>query len=521
MRSFTFVIIALGALVACRDSNSKAVDGSIDSAPTLTIQQVQSDTITPSTPVSLSGVIVTAIDEYGAKTGDIWVEEPEGGPFSGVHVYKGDPAVVSTLAIGDKVDITNAVKASFALSTDMTGRTETELEPPASGGMVMITKTGTGTVPGPDMVNALAIGMMDDANNNGARSMAWRQWDGVLIKVTSVTQTTSVAQIGGATPDPTLQKFGITGAALVESSLSAFPASGIAFNSCLGSVTGVLSYFFDYQILQRNTSDIVTGGTGCPAPENSPALCSDSVDNDGNGFTDCSDNNCVVGDTACRNTTTINAVDTATDSNPMMPTLPAGNPVGVQVGNGGNTDVYVTAISSNNKYIWVALNKAGTADQGLEVFNSSGTLPTGVAVGAKVNVIGTLKAYNNDTQGETLPELDQLQVNVSGNPTGTAPSGTTQTIATLTTPATGRPWVGSLVSIANVKIVSVPDPANHLIAMLQSGTTMFEAEADIHSLTSAANTCFGTITGIWTYDVYNNVYALEPTGEGTGTGTCP
>src|SRR5436305_14241863 len=93
----------------------------------------------------------------------------------------------------------------------MTRRTETELEPPTSMDIVHITKTGTGAVPAPAVVDALAIGKMADLNNNGDRSAAWRMWDGVLITVNNVTETSSIARIGGATPDPTPQKFGITG----------------------------------------------------------------------------------------------------------------------------------------------------------------------------------------------------------------------------------------------------------------------------------------------------------------------
>ena len=46
-------------------------------------------------------MVVTAIDTYGAKTGDIWVEEPEGGKCSGVHVYDAPLSDVATLAVGD------------------------------------------------------------------------------------------------------------------------------------------------------------------------------------------------------------------------------------------------------------------------------------------------------------------------------------------------------------------------------------------------------------------------------------
>src|SRR5436309_12700757 len=99
-------------LVACggRDNGNK-IDAAVDSVGGLVkIQDIQNDMMPPKTPVMLSGVIVTAIDNFGAKVGDIWVEEPEGGPFSGVHVYKADTSQVAQLQLGDIVDISNAMK---------------------------------------------------------------------------------------------------------------------------------------------------------------------------------------------------------------------------------------------------------------------------------------------------------------------------------------------------------------------------------------------------------------------------
>ncbi|MGE5183121.1 MAG: hypothetical protein ACM31C_13715, partial [Acidobacteriota bacterium] len=311
------------------------------------------------------------------------------------------------------------------------------------------------------------------------------------------------------------------------------PTSGLAFNACLSSVTGVVNYFFDYQILNTADSDIQVAGSAaaCPAPENTAQLCSDSIDNDGNGFGDCMDNNCIVNVGTCRATTTIAAIDQAADANPAMPTLPAGAPVGVIIGNGGNADVYVTAVGP--KDIWVATNKAAGPDGGLDVYMGGATIPSGVVVGAKVNVIGSLKAYNNDTQGESLPELEGLQVNVSAAPSGQAPSGAAiASVATLNcastggsmcSPDTGRPYVGSLVTLTSVQVTTANDPANHNIGKLTqtvgcTGTDCaFEVEADTMMVGKQGCT-YTTITGIWTYDVYNNVYALEPTAMTPGTG---
>src|SRR5512135_612823 len=122
MRITSFIAFStLGlALVACRGSNNnKTVDspgGGDTISGAVKIQDVQNDQMAPGTPVSLSGVVVTAIDNFGGKVGDIWVEEPEGGMFSGIHIYKADPTAVAGLAVGDIVNVTGAVKDEFALS---------------------------------------------------------------------------------------------------------------------------------------------------------------------------------------------------------------------------------------------------------------------------------------------------------------------------------------------------------------------------------------------------------------------
>src|SRR5207249_6515043 len=95
-------VIACGTLAlvastgACRGGGDDTTKMDAPDTGGQKIQDVQNDMMAPGTPVTLKGVVVTAIDTFGAKTGDIWVEEPEGGAFSGVHVYKADVNVVAT-----------------------------------------------------------------------------------------------------------------------------------------------------------------------------------------------------------------------------------------------------------------------------------------------------------------------------------------------------------------------------------------------------------------------------------------
>src|SRR4051812_48800775 len=129
MRILPFALSTGLALIACRSDSHSNIDGNggnDGAGGAVKIQMVQNDAMPPMTPVSLHAVVVTAIDNFGAKVGDFWVEEAEGGAFSGIHVFKAPASDVAALALGDIVDISGAVKSEFALMTDTSGRTVTE-----------------------------------------------------------------------------------------------------------------------------------------------------------------------------------------------------------------------------------------------------------------------------------------------------------------------------------------------------------------------------------------------------------
>ncbi|MGE3548104.1 MAG: hypothetical protein AB7L28_29545, partial [Kofleriaceae bacterium] len=209
MKRFAFVLVSLAVLgFGCRSGNGNTGDDDDDvvlsDGPSgdVTIQQIQDDAMSPGTAVSVGGVIVTAIDKFGNRTGDIWVQEPGGGEFSGVHVYGAPVDQVAALQIGDVVNITGAEKDEFAINTDTSGNSVTELKP-VSGGTMTITKVSSGPAPAPQVVDALAIGQKP---TQAERDAEWEKWEGVLITVNNVTQLNSVEQVGGQMPDSTLKK---------------------------------------------------------------------------------------------------------------------------------------------------------------------------------------------------------------------------------------------------------------------------------------------------------------------------
>jgi len=517
MRKLSLLALVLG-FAACRDNGSSGDDtGGTDSntgGGDVKIQDVQDPAMTNGTPVTLKGVVVTAIDAYGSKTGDIWVQEPEGGEFSGIHVYGAPLDAVAGLTVGAIINISGAEKDDFMYSDFEEGFAITELKPVA-GGVMTIQTTGMTMVLQPQKVNALAIGALTDYK---ARADEWEKWEGVLIEIENVRATTDQACVGSACNDTTLQKLEVTGDVVVESAIAAFPydrMNAMAFKKgdCINKVTGVLDYFFDYLLLPRDLAEYGTATGTCPT-EDTMTTCSDGMDNDGNGFTDCNDNACITSVASCRTTTTITAIQTAG-------TPPTG---GVEL-----TDVRVMAVSYNKKNIWVATNATAAANEGIYVLGP-GTNLDGFAVGSKVNVIGKVVEFNDTMGTETLTEIKALTV-TAGTSGTTAPTPVSnQTAATLAVALTGEPYESVLVTLNNVRISTasipctggaMPPACNYGLGQAKQGTgvvTTFKIDDDI---LAAATGCYATITGVWTYLVYENEYGFLPKTLGTTGTMCP
>ncbi len=489
------------------------LDAATDAATmaSVTIQQVQNDAMPPGTPVSLQGVVVTAIDSYGAKTGDFWVEDPAGGAFSGVHVFGAPVAMVAALALGDVVTITGAQKAEFALASDTTGRTLTELEP-VSGGAIAIAKTGTGAVPAPMVVDALAVGQLP---TQAARDAEWEKWEGVLITVNHVSALDAPVCVGTACTDPTLQDFDVTGQLEIESSLAAFPAVG---PGCLASVTGVEDYFFSYLLLPRTTAELVTGGTGCPAAEaaagTSIGTCGDGIDNDGNGFTDCLDLGCEVGANAWLGAT-CGASDAMCGCSANFPTnsatavnaaatVPA-TPIVMH-------DQFVTGVSTKGYWISDSL----TAASGNSLFVFQGSAPAVTAGQKLATVQGIVKAYNPSvtTGASTILELNFATAGAAT--TGGAAVPLVQTAGVVGGLSSGKPFASALVQLANVKVksiglfdqVTLVDNTNTTITM-DDDAFQYYGGTSAAPATPAVGTCFKTLTGFMDLTTSDTASTIE------------
>jgi hypothetical protein len=451
------VMLGLSLVAACRSDNKAAPDaggdggGGIDGGG-IHIQDVRSTAMKVNTAVELHGVVVTAVDSFGAKMSAFWVEEPGGGPFSGVQVFVNKQAsLLQNLTPGDIVDIKGAVKTEFVLKdtagvpTDKSGRTTTELQA-ATGGMLTVTKTGTGTVPDPHLIDALALDGMTMAD----RDAEYEKWESVLVEVKNVrAQSFPVSFASGSPPfADDSYKVNVSDNLVLESTQAKFAAmDGL---TCFASITGVEDYFFDWLLLPRSAAEAVTG-TDCAA--------------------------------VTTTTSTITAIQAA---------LPTG---AVELDN-----VYVTGISFNKTSFWASTSPAAAVNEGAYVFQSSKTIPLdpAIVIGAKVNVIGNVTEFNDDTTGGTLTEVQPLRISiVDATPAALVPV-TGVTAAALLDSIAAPQYESVLVTLDNVKITAVGDSAHGFVATAVQGGTTFGIGTDILQLAATDFACYKTVTGFWT-----------------------
>ena len=462
-------------LFACRGGGSGDDNPPMPDAPiggSVKVKDVQADTMPKGTAVELKGVIVTAIDTFGARTGDFWVEDPEGGAFSGVKVFGAPLDQLAALQVGDIVDVTNGEKDEFALTSDMSGRTVTEVKG-AGGGMLTVTKKGTGSVPPPMTVDAKMIATLDKAS----REMEWEKWEGVLIKVTNAREL-AAAKTFGSNPDVDSHEFRITGIARVQSVLADLNADA-DFGVCYDSITGVGDYFFNDLILPRATSDIVSGGTGC-------------------------------------NPLATTVVQSQTTPGAELAKL---------------TNVVVVGrddIGTTTKGYWVADSATAAVNAGVYVFTGSTAAPANFTIGAVVDVQGFMSEFDVNGAGMTPPSGDTLtELTVDGTATGTFKSaGGALTPMTVTADqvnvigAAGEPYEAVLVKIDTLKVtntalgqgkIELTDNAAHKIVM----------DDDAFAYTAPAMGACLNVTGIMSVQLNDDIRTINPRQAAdiaTGTG---
>jgi predicted extracellular nuclease len=232
-----------GLDVGMSDSDGQGPEGDGNGVATsTTIYEITDSTIAEGTKVLLPDVIVTAVDGYGEFSGDIYVQEAQGGAGSGLKLYRptrldGD---IQDLQVGDHVKVEGTVKYFTQEFNDKNHPNKThikELDP------VEVTKLNPGTPPAPEEVTAEEL-----INDPTAE-----QWEGVLVQVKDVRITSEKDEY---------DEFYVSGGLKVADDFYPYnPTRG----DCV-SVTGISIYFYGYKLHPRSDADIVAA-TGCPQPQ--------------------------------------------------------------------------------------------------------------------------------------------------------------------------------------------------------------------------------------------------------------
>lgn len=457
MRLTQFVVLGL-SLAACRGDDDGTpgpgpgdddpqIDAPASGGGSVKVKDVQSDNMPSGTAVTLKGVVVTAVDNFGGRTDDIFVQDLEGGAFSGIKVYRAPLAVRATLQIGDVIDITNAQKDEFLLRN--ADRTLTELKG-ANNGEMSIVKTGTAPVPAPHVIDGLALGRMstDDI------LAEWEKWEGVLVTVINARQTTDPSSFGA---DPDQKAFKMSGRANVQSSLVALPAESL-FGVCYNKVTGIVDSAFDYLILPRNAADLERGGLACGAL-----------------------------------TSTIAAVQTTPNA---------------EVANLSN--VVVTGVDNipENKGFWAADAAQAAVNAGVYVY--MGKTPSSLpVVGSVLNIRGSVVEFDPTAPGDTLTEISGATITTgTGGPL--VPLALEATAAQVSNITTGEPYEGVLVKLANVKVTNIAAGDGRVELTDTTGATFLIAGESFVLPAQTLDTCYASVTGVMSVELTANLRTLNP-----------
>ncbi|MCC6873963.1 MAG: hypothetical protein IT378_06600 [Sandaracinaceae bacterium] len=505
MRTLSFLLLlsACGSQTVGRvDAGSDAGSSLPDSGPTddagadagpgtVTIFQIQDPSRPGAVPagasVRISGAVVTAIDAFEERgsgmgyVGDVWIADPAGGPFSGVHVYM--PAHVpcggaSTLGLGDVVDVEGTVQ-EFAVPSDTSGRTVTQLV----SGRVTCTTAGDGVGPAARAIADLAT-LSTDATAE--------EWEGVLIELSGVE----------ASADPDFGAFPLAGGLPVDDDLYRHPAT---LRDRFTRLRGVFHYQFGrYALYPRQASDVELGTPRVLEWEDGLFGCADGADRDSDGDLDCDDPDCA--ETAFCTGTTVRVQDVQDVASAMHPALDA------QVALRG--PLVVTAVDTFMEMPGAAY--AGTVvvqdpsatdprHSGVHVFLPSTVEPCGsaLALGDRVYVAGRYREYADASDtGGTLTEITSGTVSCASSGAPLAPAAIASP-SDLAAAATAEPWEGVLVELSNVTVTMAPGMFGRFVV-----TGGVAVDDDLYRVPGVAqNDTFTRLAGILTYAFE---YQLEP-----------
>ncbi|MDP6931933.1 MAG: hypothetical protein QGG40_03415 [Myxococcota bacterium] len=221
--------LALFPLLAIGCIQPKSTDDDSDSEEGTSIQDIRTGAVEEDSDVTLSEVIVTS--EISSSLNGFFIQEPEGGEYSGVFVYLQGALTDLSVSVGDELTIQGS-------TTEYYEWTELSLES-ASG----IEVTGSGSVASETLTGTEDWGAED-----------WEPWESVLVTLVDQTAETSVNSYG---------EVELSGGLKMDNAFFDFDTEQGAVYT---AVTGPLSYAWEEFHLNPRTEDDLEGYTAGEGP---------------------------------------------------------------------------------------------------------------------------------------------------------------------------------------------------------------------------------------------------------------
>jgi hypothetical protein len=437
--------------------------------------------------VRIEHAIVAAVDTFEERgegmghVNDVWVADPAGGAYSGLHVYMPahEPcAGRSALGVGDVVRVEGMIQ-EFAVPSDGSGRTVTQLV----GGTVTCIAPGDGVGPAAERIADPAI-LTDDATAE--------PWEGVLVELAGVEARGDPDRFG---------TFPLRGAPPVDDDLYRHPGS---IRDTFVRLRGIFHYMYGrWALYPRAASDIELGPPRTIEWEMGLWGCADGADGDGDGAIDCDDADCTA-TRFCRGPV-VRVQDLQNEASAMHPApetdLTLAGPLAITA-----IDTY-EELPGTGYTGTIVVQDPAAADpmySGIHVFmptvEGCGGRPP--AIGDRVYVAGRYREYADATDtGGTLSEIvgGVVSCRAPGAPLAPAAIARPEDLAAA---ATAEPWEGVLVEIRDVVVTMAPGAFGRFVV-----TGNVNVDDDFYRPSVAVGDRIRRLAGVLTYQFE---YQLEP-----------
>lgn len=224
-----------GASTTAGESSTTDAESSTGARDDDTIYEIQDGTIAAASPVAVERVIVSAV---APDLGGLFVQEPDGGKYSGIWVAVGDGQDIAALAVGDEVDV-------IGVAVELGARTAIDA---STGGVTPTGVQGLAVEPEPLLTEALTTPALAEP------------WESVLIRISG-----APLSVAGIIDAGEFKLVDGNVALVVDDFLFDVPADVVAFpgfdkGATFTQIAGVLNVDGDfdvYKLAPRRPDDLV------------------------------------------------------------------------------------------------------------------------------------------------------------------------------------------------------------------------------------------------------------------------